>query len=313
MAEACMVSQDNSRRCLPAWMLKPCSSNEVSKTQYRNEPVLESDKQGVDLDQIKPVRRKRVRQDKTVDAEDAGELGGLQPCQGLKKARRKCVDAVKDDHEESARITTKNARKVSGRSAPKNSRKRKLENVELEAPSETIDDDIELTVEDLVSIAEEYVKADKAKRHEVEATKTARYNEHRPSISTKADSGGSIINARSELPETTTKSNTAPSESSRAESNKQQVQCRPSFTATGDVAQDMLNIFFGPLLSKCSGYEKKSKAVESLVESANHATEKKESANRPTEKNDLHSDIQKQVEPAMKKKSSLKDKVPLFL
>ncbi|BAF26798.1 uncharacterized protein [Oryza sativa Japonica Group] len=320
MAEACTVSQDNGRRCLPAWMLKPCSNDEVSKTRYRSEPVLESNKQPADLDQIKPAKRKRGEQVKIVDEEDADELGALQPCQGWKKVRRKRLDAVKDDNNgENAKITNKNARKVSRRSAPKNSGKRKLDNVEPEvSSSESIDDDIELTVEDLLSIAEEYVKADRLKQHEVKTTKTARYNENRcsPSISTEADIGGSIINARSMmglpdttrnarsmkgLPDTTmnaqsmkglpdtAETNTAPSEPSRYEINKQQVQqCTPSFTATCDVAQDMLNIFFGPLLSKCSGYEKKPE----VVQDANHATEKK----------DLSCDVQRQGEHATEKK-----------
>lgn len=157
MAEACTVSQDNGRRFLPAWMLKPCSNDEVSKTRYRSEPVLESNKQPADLDQIKPAKRKRGEQVKIVDEEDADELGALQPCQGWKKVRRKRLDAVKDDNNgENAKITNKNARKVSRRSAPKNSGKRKLDNVEPEvSSSESIDDDIELTVEDLLSIAEE--------------------------------------------------------------------------------------------------------------------------------------------------------------
>uniref|UniRef100_A0A0D9XKS2 Uncharacterized protein n=1 Tax=Leersia perrieri TaxID=77586 RepID=A0A0D9XKS2_9ORYZ len=343
-------------------LMKPCSNNEVSKIQYRNDPVL--DKEPADMYQIKPVKRKRGRQVKTVDAEDVGELGGLQPCQGWKKARRKCADAAKDDHEESANTTHKNARKVSGRSAPKNSRKQKPENVQLEASSsDTINDDIELTVEDLVSIAEEYVKADSLKLHEVE-TKTARYKEHRCSslISKEGDTGGSTIKARSikglsdtttktdtapsefsrdaqsikGLLDTTVKTNTAPSESSRDDSNKQQ-QYKPNFTVTGDVAQDMLNIFFGPLLSKCPGYEKKSKPIESLVQNANHATEKKElscdvqsqgehatlkkdlgrdvqrQGEHATEKKDLSCNVQRQGEPLTKKKSSLKDMVALFL
>lgn len=158
MAEACIVSHAESRRCLPAWMLKACSSNEVAKTD-RNVQALEFDKQPGALDQIKPVKRKSGRRLKSVDAEDAGELGVLQRCQGREKVRRKSKDAdhaVTDELEEIEKVTSKNVRKASRRAAPKNSRKRKLENVGSGAsPSETTDDEIELTVEDLVSIAEE--------------------------------------------------------------------------------------------------------------------------------------------------------------
>ncbi|KAL5224440.1 hypothetical protein ABZP36_011079 [Zizania latifolia] len=300
------ASQDNTTRCLPAWMLQSCSKNEMSKTKYQNEPVLESDKQLVDLDRIKPAKRKRGKQVKTEDTEGVSELGALQPCQGQEKVRRKCRDAVKEEQDGIAKVTNKNARKVSGRSAPKKSRKQKRENVEPEASSPGItDDEIELTVEDLVSIAEEYVNADRLKQHEVESTKPDRYKEYpcSPSISTEADTGGSIRNARSLKGLLETSTNSAPSGCSIDENNKQVLQHTPSFDTTGDIAQDMLNIFFGPLLSKCTRYENKTEAIESLVQSANHATEKK----------DLLSDVQRQGGPATKKKSSLKDKVSLFL
>ncbi|KAG8092010.1 hypothetical protein GUJ93_ZPchr0012g18804 [Zizania palustris] len=301
------ASQDNTTRCLPAWMLQSCSKNEVSKTKYQNEPVLESDKQPADLDRIKPAKRKRGKQVKTDDTEGVSELGALQPCQGREKVRRKCRDAVKEELDEIAKVTNKDARKVSVRSAPKKSRKRKLENVEPEASSPGItDDEIELTVEDLVSIAEEYVNADRLKQHEVESTKPDRYKEYpcSPSVSTETDTGGSIRNARSLKGLLETSTNSTPSGCSRDKNNKQQVlQHTPSFNTTGDIAQDMLNIFFGPLLSKCTGYENETEAIESLVQTANHATEKK----------DLLSDAQGQGGPVTKKKSSLKDKVSLFL
>ncbi|KAM0826927.1 hypothetical protein ACQ4PT_068530 [Festuca glaucescens] len=258
--EAC----PDSRRCLPAWMMKPCSSNEVSNTKKQ---VVESG----GLDQVKPIRRKI----KTVDSEAAGELRALQRCQGREKVRRKSKDAdhsVNDGFDEIEKITWKNVKKVAGRAAPKNSwrkklenvgseasssgitddeieltagksralqrcqgrevsrkkrnsadyaaeaeveetrettrknvtkvtaraapknsRKRKLDNVELEAlSSSTTDDEIELTVEDLVSIAEEIVNAGKAKRQDGRTTKTARYEENStcPAASTSADTGG---------------------------------------------------------------------------------------------------------------------------
>lgn len=336
MAEACIVSHAESRRCLPAWMLKACSSNEVAKTD-RNVQALEFDKQPGALDQIKPVKRKSGRRLKSVDAEDAGELGVLQRCQGREKVRRKSKDAdhaVTDELEEIEKVTSKNVRKASRRAAPKNSRKRKLENVGSGAsPSETTDDEIELTVEDLVSIAEEFVNADKEKQQQLQAMKTARYEEHPPCppISTAVDTGGSVLNARpmKGLLQCTTNTistaagtggsvsnaqpmkgllqcttNTTPSECRVDKNNRhEELQCSSSIKMTGDVAQDMLNIFLGPLLSKPAVYERKPEVIESIAMNVNHAPQKK----------DLHSEVQRQGGPVTKKKSSLKDKVALFL
>ncbi|CAM0956757.1 unnamed protein product [Alopecurus aequalis] len=137
MAEAC----PDSRRCLPAWMTKPCSSNDASNTEHRTKRVLESGA----LDQVKLIRRKI----KTVDTEDAGELRTLQRCKSREKVRRKSKDAdhtVDDEFDEIEKINWKNVRKVTGRAAPKKSRKQKLENEGSEASSSGItDDEIELT------------------------------------------------------------------------------------------------------------------------------------------------------------------------
>jgi len=156
MAESCTVSNSENKRSLPAWMLKATSGNQVAKTEDQNKLALESDEQIGALNQSKPIKRNNRRPLKSLDSEAAGELGALRRCEGREKARRKSKDAVKDEVEENVEVKSKNVRKASGRAAPKNSRKRKLDNVESEPSSPvSTDDDIELTVEDLVSIAEE--------------------------------------------------------------------------------------------------------------------------------------------------------------
>jgi hypothetical protein len=93
---------------------------------------------------------------KTVDSAGDGELGALRRCGGTKKATKMTKNVVKNEVKESGEVASKNPRKVSEGAAPKFSRKRKLRNSNSEASSpETTDDEIELTVEDLVSIAEE--------------------------------------------------------------------------------------------------------------------------------------------------------------
>ncbi|KAE8771043.1 hypothetical protein D1007_57107 [Hordeum vulgare] len=387
MAEACPDNQ----RCLPAWMMKPCSSNEVSKTEHRNKQAAESDNPSGALDQSKPIRRKR----KIVDTEDAGGLKALQRCQGKENAGRKSKDADRaftDEFDEIEKITCKNERKVCGRAATKNSRKRMLEDVgsdasssgitddeielsagnsralqrcqgrektrrkhdgadysakdELEEIGKTIrknvtkvtgraapknsrkqkpdnvgsetlssgttDDEIELTVEDLVSIAEEIINADKGKLQNVRTTKTARYEEHppRPPVSTSADTGGSASSTWSTkglMQCTATTTDGTPSEYS-VDKNKrhEEPESLPSVKMTGDVAEDMMNILLGPLWnSEPAAHENKPKAVAPRTMNVNL---------EPRRKNDWQKTVEQvQGVPVAKKKSSLKDMVAFFL
>uniref|UniRef100_A0ACD5TNT1 Uncharacterized protein n=1 Tax=Avena sativa TaxID=4498 RepID=A0ACD5TNT1_AVESA len=427
MAEAC----PDSRRCLPAWMMKPCSGNEVSNTEHRRKQVVES----VALDKIKPIRRKI----KVVDTEDAGELRALQQCKSREKARRKTKDAdhavndefdemekitwrnvkkvsgraapkdrkkqklenvgseasssgitddeieltagnsrasqrcqgrevsrrkhnnadyaAKDELEEIEKATRKNVTKVSGRAAPKNSRKRKLDNVESEALSSgATDDEIELTVDDLMRIAEEIVNADKEKLQDRRAAKTDGCEEHppRPPASTSTDTGvptSSAWSTKGLTQCTTSATNNTPSECRVDESNGyEEPQQRPSgIKMTGDGAQDMLNILLGQMWSKPAAYEKEPEpaAYEKKPEPAAYEKKPEPAA---YEKKPEPAAYEKKPEPAAyekksevmeartinhalaprkkdwravhqvqgelvvaKKKSSLKDKVALFL
>ncbi|VAH04471.1 unnamed protein product [Triticum turgidum subsp. durum] len=371
MAEAC----PDSRRCLPPWMMKPCTSNEVSKTEHRNKQSAESDKGSGALYQAKPTRRQK----KIVDPEDAGGLKALQRCQGKEKPRRKSKDAdraVTDEFDEIEKITCKNERKVSGRAAPKNSRKRMLEDVGSDASSSgitddemelsagnsralqrcqgrektrrkrdsadysakdeleeiekttrknvtkvtgraapknskkqkpdnvgsealssgTTDDEIELTVEDLVSIAEEIVNADKEKLQDIRTTKTSRGSVS----STWSTKGLMQCTAATTTDET-------PSEC-RVDKNKrhEEPECPPRIKMTGDVAEDMMNILLGPLWnSEPAAYENKPEAVVPRTVNVNLA---------PQRKNDWQKTVaQVQGAPVAKKKSSLKDMVAFFL
>lgn len=358
MAEACR----DGRRCLPAWMTKACSSNEMSKTEHQNKHVVESDKQSVALDQIKPVRRKSRGKIKAVDTEETGELitlqrcqgrentkrkskdaaalknsrkrklgnfgseassseitddeieltaGGpraLHRCQGIGKARRKCEDADYTAKVELKEVEKINSKKVRGRAAPKNSRKERLENLGSEALSSgTSDDEIELTVEDLVSIAEEIVNSDKEKQQKIRTMKTAQYEERPPeSIFTPKDTGGSVSNtgpSKGLMRCTKTTTDRTPSESRVEKNNGHEEPYRPpNIQMTGDIAQDMINMFLAPLLSKPAVCEDRSRPVETSITSTNHAPRKK----------DFQDVARVQMAPVVKK-SSLRDKVDLFL
>ena len=156
MAQACTISHAENKRSLPAWMLKASSVNEASKTEDQNKQALESNVKIRVVDPTNPIKRKTGRRLKNVNSEGASELVGLQRCEGREKARRKSKGDVQDEVEEIRDVTIKKGRKAREGAAPKNNKKRKLENIKSEASSPvSIDDDIDLTVEDLVSIAEE--------------------------------------------------------------------------------------------------------------------------------------------------------------
>lgn len=284
----------------------------------------------------------------------AGNSRALQRCQGREISRRKRSNADyadKDGFEEIEKKTRKNVTEVTGRAVPKNSRKRKLDNVESEGmPSGTTDDGIELTVDDLVSIAEEIVSADKEKLQGRRTTKTARYEEHPtcPPTSTSDDTGGQVSSAWSTkglMQCTTSTTNKTPSERRVDKSHRpEEPQQRPSSSIqmTGDGAQDMLNILLGPLWSKTAAYEKNSEPAAYEKKSEPAVYEKKsepaayEKKSEPAayenkseimeaatvnvnhdpalRKKDWHAVPQVQGEHVVvKKKSSLKDKVAMFL
>jgi hypothetical protein len=156
MAQACTVLHAENKRSLPAWMLKASSVNETPKTKDQNKQALESNVKIGLVDPTNPIKRKTGRRLKNVDSDGACELVGLQRCEGREKARRKSKGAVQDEVEEIRDVMIKKGRKASEGPAPNNNKKRKLENIKSEASSPvSIGDDIELTVEDLVSIAKE--------------------------------------------------------------------------------------------------------------------------------------------------------------
>lgn len=188
----------------------------------------------------------------------------------------------------------------------------------------------------------QFVNADKQKQCELEAVKATRQKEHllHPTISTKADSGhSSVVNEQSVkglMQCTTTTSNTSAIEyTEEKNTSRQEVQCPSSMKTTEDVAQDMINLLFGHLLTKPAGNTKESDPVESMTRTMNQVPEEKcwrsevprqeepvkksepvESAaatiNHAPEKKDWRSELPKLGEPVTKKKSSLRDKVALL-
>ncbi|KAF8723120.1 hypothetical protein HU200_022275 [Digitaria exilis] len=345
MAQACTVLHAEKKRSLPAWMLKSSSAKEAPKVEDQNKQALESNvKIGVvGVGPTNPTKRKVGRRLKNVDSEGASQPVALQRCEGREKATRKSKDSVQDEVEQIIDVTIKKGRKASEGAVTKNNRKRKLYNIKAEAsPPISIDDDIELTVEDLVCIAEEYVNADTKKHCELEAVTTTGRKEHFscPTIFTEADAGASVGNAapmKKLFPCTTATKDTRSSEHIGDENKShQELKYSSSCETTEDVARDMLNLFFGPLWNKPAGCAKKSDPIELTRTTNNHVPEgtdwhsevpaqgepvKKSmpvvsmtaTTNHVPDKKDWRSELPKLGEHVTKKKSSLRDKVALLL
>uniref|UniRef100_A0A5B7CBJ5 Uncharacterized protein n=1 Tax=Davidia involucrata TaxID=16924 RepID=A0A5B7CBJ5_DAVIN len=170
------------------------------------------------------------------------------------------------------------------------------EEIEIPSPSE---DDGELTMEDLMNIAEEYVKANKdMEQQSSDRVHTAASHPVAAAVS-RNESGGSL-NAPQSYRRSPVRKETASIHNSTE--NLTSGGNVISSIRTGDPTQDMLNLFLGPLLKKPLEEDKK---MELITEDMTFTNEL-----RKQNQNDV---LGEEVVPLMKKKSSLKDKVALFL
>ncbi|XVF85615.1 hypothetical protein PTKIN_Ptkin17bG0131000 [Pterospermum kingtungense] len=171
-------------------------------------------------------------------------------------------------------------------------RSRSSKDGKIESP---VDDDVELTPEDLVSIAEEYVKADKETVMQEQSIREGEFaRQLSTTASSKTESESFLIaldgKRRSPARETTYDST-------------QSLKCEEHFTTTsrtGDPAQDMLNLFLGPLLKKTTE-EKRTEFIANDLTFANGLGK------------GIRNDVKEETAPLTKKKCTLRDKVAMLL
>ncbi|XP_077220526.1 uncharacterized protein LOC143854432 [Tasmannia lanceolata] len=182
------------------------------------------------------------------------------------------------------------------------------EEIETPSPAEESEDGVELTMEDLMSMAKEYVKADKGNELQqattTKPTSKAQYpstsifsrNQSRDSLKTTENIQGispcTTRGPSSGLPGTVRKD--------KESSAKEDITINAN--RTGDPATDMLNLFLGPLLKKPQSEERN---FESITEDMAWACD----LSKPIKNRVV---VEEEV-PLSKKKSSLKDKVAMFL
>ncbi|XP_011025435.1 PREDICTED: rRNA biogenesis protein RRP36 [Populus euphratica] len=260
-----MIIVEESTRRLPKWML------------------------GVSVTADNDNNNKKNITDEPEDEEDEANLAKNSKFE----AKRRKRNQVKDNKELDDDTDNDVNKKTSNRPGRKRKSKSKAE---IKAEYEKEEGE-ELTVEDLVSIAEEYVKADEDSRRKQTSGRECKLQGQLPATASSKNDleesfivlDGKHISAGCETTSYGSAMNLVSEESLISSSR------------TGDPAHDMLDLFLGPLLKKPMEKEKRS-AFTTMDADFTVVLKKKG-----------HDDFGDEKVPPMKKKSSLKDKVSLLL
>ncbi|KAJ4774323.1 hypothetical protein LUZ62_058580 [Rhynchospora pubera] len=295
-----------TKRRLPPWMLKQKTETKAQSSDANLKPVEKSEDQikvkhikrqqkkrtleekNEDQYEDEPVKRKQRRKILNQDPDEFDEVeGALHRCQTRQRnsrGRRKHEMEIGEE-KEGSKEGVKNKRAQKGRSV-------------------ISDDETDLTVDDLVSIAEEYVNADKHKQEQRASAATTENGPAKNASKSLLDPGitKGLLKCSTNTPR--------PDSSDYAigeKNNLTEDTLIPTNVAkSGDPAQEMLDLFLGPLLRKPPPV--KEPTVESvnevcstsLVKTCDNAVYREGNAVEETET-------------LVKKKSSLKDKVSMFL
>ncbi|KAJ3682314.1 hypothetical protein LUZ60_014887 [Juncus effusus] len=259
-----------TKRRLPNWMLKQHTETKSRDSDSNTKLEEKSD----DQNEIKPSKPKRGRKPTKLDEENIGES---------ELVLQKCTNRTN-------RVKRKNKAEI-GKDDGKRSSKKKLKGDEIDefSPKFSDDGEIDLTVDDLVSIAEEYVNVDEEKQRNQTSTSTT-ITENNTTKNRSKSIEASLLNPNLNF------------EITDQNDNHENI-AQTNIVKTGDAAQDMLDLFLGPLL-KNPGLNKEP-SFESVEPAC--STSLFERSERETYRGE------KVDEPLEKKKSSLKDKVALFL
>ncbi|XP_072957118.1 uncharacterized protein [Typha angustifolia] len=319
MAEVLTDTDAGRKRRLPIWMLKKNSADEVANSKFgskRSSHLEEEPKIKVGINSTVRKHSRILRED--MEVPDKSE--NLQRCearQRVGKATRRDVfqSTINNQHDEGklrhedeidggeVAVNERAAQKKHNRK----SKRRKTINMEISSPGRG-DNEVDLTVGDMMSIAQEYVNADREKQHKFS---TIIENQSEPHASSSSASSrinleGPVkaVGSAKALSRCTTQSR-SPLMDSEGNKNKSPSTelCSTNITRTGDAAQYMLDLFLGPLLNKPPAREEEHDAVDTISMTKTHVIDRK----------DVHREGWREEEPLMKKKSSLKDKVALFL
>ncbi|KMT02677.1 hypothetical protein BVRB_9g203540 [Beta vulgaris subsp. vulgaris] len=314
-------------RKLPSWMMK-CTVTEQASSSERKEETnengfvephskavepqkkVEADETGVPLIEntcnvLKKCEAKtRKRKSNKLDEGQServqeDESCFIKPCEGTRSKSKPAEDQVDDFLEsdiekKSDGIVRKRVRHNAPRKKHTQSSTKKFHNVTAESsPSED-----DLTVEDLVSIAEEYVKADREKEYE-KSKNLELEPKTKPVLREDFQIGAEkVLTSRTEKRLITDQPLSSNSSLTKPLSGQGSIM---NMSTTDDPARDMLELLLGRRLKKLENVERKTDAMTEKI------TQDYELSKRS------QNDTLTEVAPVMKKKLSLRDKVAKFL
>ncbi|XP_042500981.1 uncharacterized protein LOC122078867 [Macadamia integrifolia] len=311
------------RRRLPPWMQGVAAADQGCKSGNKDEENVSS---GLANSSFAPQpkrkpKAKRLEKEAQLCDKELGEVDSSLLVKCTKKSGKTNLfqrdvdsDGLTHNEDEVPKRRTKRScgTQIAVREAA-SERKRGGKNYRVESSAEIpalspSEEDGELTMEDLMSIAEEYVKADNDINNQPsereEATSVTQPLEANFS-SIEIESGGSL-----KCTQSSRGSSNNPAESSNFNLSKTGFKDQDDSISksiitdlrrTGDPTQDMLDLFLGPLLKKPQKEEKK---MEITTEEILAYEFRKQSESK---------NVESEVVPLVKKKSSLKDKISMFL
>ncbi|OVA01140.1 hypothetical protein BVC80_8819g19 [Macleaya cordata] len=310
------------KRQLPSWMLGISNADQLQKSKNEAAKISSSELQPVSR-VLKPKRiplAERLEKEVESRENDGLEVGSslLVKCETRKRKKKSRQQDLDDDDpfDSDGGLRKKRTKKRSDgvgskiqQSTTRKNRSRKTneaggrEEFKAASPSE---EDEELTMEDLMSIAEEYVKADQGQACQQPATTEPESTQFPASSDfSRNESGGYIEATQSSIGLPTSTTTWLSSDFTKTRLNNQDSSASMTIIGspcrTGDPTQDMLDLFLGPLLRKPQTEERK---FESVTEDITLDCEFR--------KQNQSENLGKEVVPLMKKKSSLKDKVAMF-
>ncbi|XP_057962961.1 uncharacterized protein LOC131154298 [Malania oleifera] len=294
------------KRRLPPWMLGVAAVDKVRKFENGDGSNDNSISEELVSEACRPKSKAgNVHNDKDGLLHDKEPLN-TNPCVlGTKRRKRKLspqdADCDSNIYEAGSKRKKDDIKgKVWGSTSQKARKAKSLNSKSTEEAEVTSlsEDDGELTMEDLMSIAEEYVKADEEIDIQRSSDRVCGSESELPAIAfsgheSAASHSACKINKKLPVYET------AHSYNSTENLASEETVIHPG--RTGDPTQDMLDLFLGPLLKKPSKHKK----IDFFSEDVKISHEfRKPSQNKMAGEEPV---------PLMKKKSSLKDKVAMFL
>lgn len=311
------VAPDERRgRRLPQWVLgtsaadKVKSENIEEKKKHSEEEILpHASHSDPSTTKVNPGKESLLPEKEKM-LESSHVLAKCRTKRRKQRAKQADVDSENKVSEKVPEKKYNRTKRVSSVSASRNKPKTKdfgfqsIDKLEIRPLSE--DEDVELTVEDLMTIAEEYVQAEANKNmDQEEAAKRICEPRIRPPVMVSSRNESKDFNdARSATDDTSAsyyQTSATLDISAPHKSNSSTKNIAINARATGDPAQDMLDLFLGPLLRKPSEEKKTDSVVENAAFSQDFGIQSENNT------------VREVIAPPVKKKSSLKDRVAMFL